>query len=147
MSGYEHHEVEGGAALKMWTKGVAVDDGAITQMEKVAKLPIIHNHVAAMPDCHWGMGATVGSVIPTKGAIIPAAVGVDIGCGMMAWKLTLSAKNLPDNLGTIRSDIERGTAWFCQHQRQGPQRWLAGRAELRRLALAQPRATLPSHSR
>ncbi len=107
MSGYEHHEVEGGAALKMWTKGVAVDDGAITQMENVAKLPIIHNHVAAMPDCHWGMGATVGSVIPTKGAIIPAAVGVDIGCGMMAWKLTLSAKNLPDNLGTVRSDIER----------------------------------------
>ena len=70
-------------------------------------LPFIHKHVAAMPDCHLGKGATVGSVIPTKGAIIPAAVGVDIGCGMMAWKLTLTASQLPDNLAKIRSDIER----------------------------------------
>ena len=108
MSGkFETRHVDGGSPLKMWIKGVQIDDSAITQMENVAKLPFIHSHVAAMPDCHWGMGATVGSVIPTKGAIIPAAVGVDIGCGMMAWKLTLTANDLPDRLAPIRSDIER----------------------------------------
>ncbi len=107
MSGYNEYAVENGVPLKMWTKNVLIDDAAIGQMRNVAMLPIIHKHVAAMPDCHWGVGATVGSVIPTKGAIIPAAVGVDIGCGMMAWKLTLSANQLPDNLAAIRSDIER----------------------------------------
>ncbi len=107
MSGYDIIETPAGAPVKMWTKNVAIDDGAIAQMQNVAKLPFIHKHVAAMPDCHWGIGATVGSVIPTKGAIIPAAVGVDIGCGMMAWKLTVSAKDLPDNLSAVRSDIER----------------------------------------
>ncbi|MGH1418337.1 MAG: RtcB family protein [Hyphomicrobiaceae bacterium] len=107
MGGYEEHDVPGGAPLKMWTKNVLIEDAAIQQMKNVAKLAFIHKHVAAMPDCHWGIGATVGSVIPTKGAIIPAAVGVDIGCGMMAWKLTVSAKDLPDNLAAVRSDIER----------------------------------------
>jgi tRNA-splicing ligase RtcB len=107
MSGHEEHEVPGGAPLKMWTKNVQIEDAAIAQMKNVAMLPIIHKHVAAMPDCHWGMGATVGSVIPTKGAIIPAAVGVDIGCGMMAWQLTATASSLPDNLAAVRSDIER----------------------------------------
>lgn len=107
MSGHEEHEVPGGAPLKMWTKNVQIEDEAIAQMKNVAMLPIIHKHVAAMPDCHWGMGATVGSVIPTKGAIIPAAVGVDIGCGMMAWQLTATASSLPDNLAAVRSDIER----------------------------------------
>ncbi|MBU1210945.1 MAG: RtcB family protein [Alphaproteobacteria bacterium] len=106
MSGYNEIEVEGGFPLKMWTKNVLIEDAAIDQMKNVAKLPIIHKHVAAMPDCHWGLGATVGSVIPTKKAIIPAAVGVDIGCGMMAWKTTLNANQLPDNLAAIRSDIE-----------------------------------------
>ncbi|MCH9808043.1 MAG: RtcB family protein [Alphaproteobacteria bacterium] len=91
----------------MWTRNVHIEDTAIEQMKNVARLPVIHKHVAAMPDCHWGMGATVGSVIPTKQAIIPAAVGVDIGCGMMAWQLTLNARDLPDNLSKIRSDIER----------------------------------------
>ena len=107
MSGFEFHEVKGGSPLKMWTKNVKIEDAAIKQMRNVAMLPFIHRHVAAMPDCHFGIGATVGSVIPTKGAIIPAAVGVDIGCGMMAWKLTLVANDLPDNLANIRSDIER----------------------------------------
>ncbi|MEQ8824885.1 MAG: RtcB family protein [Filomicrobium sp.] len=107
MSGFNLINVEGGAPLKMWTKNVKIEDVAIKQMENVAKLPIIHKHVAAMPDCHWGMGATVGSVIPTKSAIIPAAVGVDIGCGMMAWQLSLKASVLPDNLAGIRADIER----------------------------------------
>ncbi|MFY0611180.1 MAG: RtcB family protein [Hyphomicrobiaceae bacterium] len=107
MSTYEDIEVPGGAPLKMWTQNVHIDDAAIEQMKNVAKLPFVHKHVAAMPDCHFGIGATVGSVIPTKGAIIPAAVGVDIGCGMMAWKLTVKAHQLPDNLSAVRSDIER----------------------------------------
>lgn len=106
MSGFNEIEVDGGSPLLMWTKNVSIEDAAIEQMKNVAKLPIIHKHVAAMPDCHWGIGATVGSVIPTKQAIIPAAVGVDIGCGMMAWKTTLNASQLPDNLARIRSDIE-----------------------------------------
>ncbi|HUS97051.1 MAG TPA: RtcB family protein [Hyphomicrobiaceae bacterium] len=104
---YITHLVPGGTPIKMWTKGVQIGDEAIKQMENVARLPIIHGHVSAMPDCHWGMGATVGSVIPTRSAIIPAAVGVDIGCGMMAWKLTLKAKDLPDTLTKLRSEIER----------------------------------------
>jgi tRNA-splicing ligase RtcB (3'-phosphate/5'-hydroxy nucleic acid ligase) len=106
MSGFDLIEVEGGSPLKMWTRNVHIEDAAINQMKNVARLPVIHRHVAAMPDCHWGLGATVGSVIPTRQAIIPAAVGVDIGCGMMAWQLTLDASALPDNLAAIRSDIE-----------------------------------------
>jgi len=106
-TGHTQRDIPGGAPLKMWTEGVQIEDAAIQQMENVARLPIIHGHVAAMPDCHWAMGATVGSVIPTKAAIIPAAVGVDIGCGMMAWKLTLKAKDLPDSLAKLRADIER----------------------------------------
>lgn len=89
-----------------WTKGVPVDDKALAQVKNAAKMPFIHHHMAVMPDVHWGMGATVGSVIPTVGAIIPAAVGVDIGCGMMAVRTELTAADLPDNLFLIRSDIE-----------------------------------------
>lgn len=94
------------APLKMWTRGVPVEESAMQQLRNLASLPFIHSHVAAMPDVHWGMGATVGSVIATKGAIIPAAVGVDIGCGMMAVQTTLKADELPDNLHDIRSSIE-----------------------------------------
>jgi tRNA-splicing ligase RtcB len=72
------------------------------QLLNVAQLPFIHKWVAAMPDVHWEIGATVGSVIPTRGAIIPAAVGVDIGCGMMAVQTSLNARDLPDNLHGIR---------------------------------------------
>src|SRR3954454_13586778 len=89
-----------------WTEGVPVDQKALDQVHNVAKMPFIHHHVAVMPDVHWGMGATVGSVIPTVGAIIPAAVGVDIGCGMVAVRTGLRADDLPDNLFAIRSDIE-----------------------------------------
>src|ERR1700722_8580070 len=74
-----------------WTEGVQVEDKALDQLKNVASLPFIHKHVAVMPDVHWGMGATVGSVIPTVGAIIPAAVGVDIGCGMMAVRTGIKA--------------------------------------------------------
>ena len=93
--------------IKAWVRGVPVDDGALRQLRNVAQLPFIHRWVAVMPDVHWGIGATVGSVIPTRGAIIPAAVGVDIGCGMMAVQTTMRADQLPDHLGTIRSEIER----------------------------------------
>ncbi len=97
---------EGGLPIKAWVKGVQLEDAARQQLVNVATLPFIHKHVAAMPDVHWGMGATIGSVIPTKGAIIPAAVGVDIGCGMMAVQTGLTADQLPDNLSAVRSDIE-----------------------------------------
>lgn len=92
--------------IKHWTKGVVLDDKAREQLHNIATLPFIHKHVAVMPDVHWGMGATIGSVIATKGAIVPAAVGVDIGCGMMAYQTTLTANDLPDNLHAIRCDIE-----------------------------------------
>jgi tRNA-splicing ligase RtcB (3'-phosphate/5'-hydroxy nucleic acid ligase) len=96
-----------GAPIKAWTKGVPVEETAQQQLMNVAQLPFIFKWVAAMPDVHYGIGATVGSVIPTKGAIIPAAVGVDIGCGMMAVKTSLTAGQLPDNLHGIRSAIEK----------------------------------------
>jgi tRNA-splicing ligase RtcB (3'-phosphate/5'-hydroxy nucleic acid ligase) len=85
---------------------VPLEDAARKQLLNAAQLPFIFKWIAAMPDVHWGIGATVGSVIPTKGAIIPAAVGVDIGCGMMAVQTSLNARDLPDNLKGIRSAIE-----------------------------------------
>lgn len=90
--------------VKVYTNDL--DDQARSQLEQLGKLPFIHHHVAAMPDCHGGMGSTIGSVIPTKGAIIPAAVGVDLGCGMMAVRLSIKASDLPDNLQALRSEIE-----------------------------------------
>lgn len=104
---FEVMSVEGGRHVKMWTKGVPVDDKARDQLSRAAKMPFIFKHVTAMPDVHVGIGATVGSVIPTKGAVIPAAVGVDIGCGMMAARTSLVASDLPDNLEGIRSAIEQ----------------------------------------
>jgi len=94
------------ALIKAWTDGVAFDSGAYDQVMNVTTLPFIHRHIAIMPDVHFGRGATVGSVIPTKGAIIPAAVGVDIGCGMVAARTSLRAAQLPDSLSAIRADIE-----------------------------------------
>ena len=104
---YDYQHVEGGVPIKMWTRGVPVDDKARDQLSRAAQMPFVFKHVAAMPDVHVGIGATVGSVIPTKGAVIPAAVGVDIGCGMMAARTSLMASDLPDNLEGIRSAIER----------------------------------------
>src|SRR6266571_3919550 len=109
MSGEKNYNVitvENGVPIKAWTRGVALEDQARKQLLNVAQLPFIFKWVAAMPDVHWGIGATVGSVIPTKGAIIPAAVGVDIGCGMMAVQTDLHARDLPDNLKGIRGAIE-----------------------------------------
>jgi tRNA-splicing ligase RtcB len=98
---------ENGVPIKAWTKGVALEDEARAQLLNVAQMPFVYKWVAAMPDVHWGIGATIGSVIPTKGAIIPAAVGVDIGCGMMAVQTDLNARDLPENLKGIRSAIEK----------------------------------------
>jgi tRNA-splicing ligase RtcB len=98
---------ESAAPVKMWTRGVPVEDEAKVQLSRMAEMPFIYKHIAVMPDVHVGKGSTIGSVIPTLGAIIPAAVGVDIGCGMMAAKTTLAASDLPDNLFGIRSAIEK----------------------------------------
>src|SRR5262252_10097511 len=98
--------IEGGRVpVKVFTGDL--DPQARAQLANVAQLPIVFGHVAAMPDVHAGIGATVGSVIPTRRAIIPAAVGVDIGCGMNAVRLSLEAKQLPDSLSRVRAAIER----------------------------------------
>ena len=104
---YNILETSTGVPIKAWTKGVPLEAEAEQQLRNVASLPFIHKWIAAMPDVHWGMGATIGSVIPTKKAIIPAAVGVDIGCGMMAVQTTLNARQLPDNLHSLRTTIEK----------------------------------------
>lgn len=104
---FESQHVPGGVPIKMWTRGVPVEDEARAQMARAAAMPFVFRHVAAMPDVHVGIGATVGSVIPTKGAVIPAAVGVDIGCGMMAARTSLMAHDLPDSLEGVRSAIEQ----------------------------------------
>jgi len=104
---YQLLEVENGKPIKMWTHGVPVEDEARRQLMNTAQMPFIYKHLAVMPDVHLGKGSTIGSVIPTLGAIIPAAVGVDIGCGMMAVRTSLTATDLPDNLHPLRSAIER----------------------------------------
>jgi tRNA-splicing ligase RtcB len=103
-----HELIEGQAhPIKAWVRGVAIEDAALQQLRNVANLPFVHGWVAAMPDVHWGIGATVGSVIPTVGAIVPAAVGVDIGCGMVAARTSLHARDLPDSLAPFRTAIEK----------------------------------------
>src|SRR5262245_36170884 len=93
-----HTIVTGYAPIKAWIDGVPIEDAARRQLFNIAALPFIHQHVAAMPDVHLGKGATVGSVIASRAAIVPAAVGVDIGCGMMAVRSSLTAAELPDSL-------------------------------------------------
>ncbi len=104
---YEEITDTGGVPIRSWTRGVAFEAGAQRQLRNVARLPFVHSHVAAMPDVHFGIGATVGSVIPTVGAIVPAAVGVDIGCGMVAQRTSLDASGLPDSLKDLRREIEQ----------------------------------------
>jgi tRNA-splicing ligase RtcB (3'-phosphate/5'-hydroxy nucleic acid ligase) len=118
---YEVMEQNGGVPIRMWTHGVPVEDEAREQLRKLARLPVVGPFVAVMPDVHLGIGATVGSVVPTRDAIIPAAVGVDIGCGMIAARTTLNARDLPDNLSALRSGIEHavphGRTGFKRGQR------------------------------
>ncbi|MBH3381967.1 RtcB family protein [Pseudomonas asiatica] len=99
-------QVAGGKPVKLWTDGVPVEDDARKQLLNTARMPFILKHLAVMPDVHLGKGSTIGSVIPTVGAIIPAAVGVDIGCGMIAARTSLHARDLPDNLHGLRNAIE-----------------------------------------
>lgn len=106
MSNYNYHRGAKGSPIYHWTKGVGIEDKALKQLENIASMPFIHNHVAAMPDVHWGLGATIGSVIATTNAITPAAVGVDLGCGMTSVKLSLKSSDLPDNLHHIRGMVE-----------------------------------------
>jgi tRNA-splicing ligase RtcB len=109
-----HELTEGRVPVKIWARDIEAT--ARRQLENVAQLPIIHGHVAAMPDVHAGIGATVGSVIPTRGAIIPAAVGVDLGCGLNAIRLSLTASELPDSLARVRRAIEAAVpVGFDQH--------------------------------
>jgi tRNA-splicing ligase RtcB len=113
--------------LVSWASDIEPD--TIRQAEKTARLPIVAGHVALMPDAHVGLGATVGSVIPTTGAVIPAAVGVDIGCGMIATELDLRADQLPDSLEPLLGRIERvipaGMGQGHDHIARKADRWLA----------------------
>ncbi len=105
---------QGRVPVKVWTRDIEPE--AIQQLVNASQLPIIHGHIAAMPDVHLGIGATVGSVIPTRSAIIPAAVGVDIGCGMNAVRLSIKASDLPDSLYRVRTAIESAVpVGFSQH--------------------------------
>jgi tRNA-splicing ligase RtcB len=106
MSSFVRYETDG-VPIKAWTRGVPIADNALQQLRNTALLPIVHGHVAVMPDVHWGLGATIGSVIPTVGAVVPAAVGVDIGCGMCAVRTSLEASDLPDDLKPLRTAVER----------------------------------------
>lgn len=97
----------GKALIKMWEPdGYPFEPEAIAQLHNAAKLPFLFKHLAVMPDCHSGKGCTVGTVVATKGAIVPAMVGVDLGCGMMAVRTSLTANDLPDSLSHIRGMIE-----------------------------------------
>ncbi|MDD5273700.1 MAG: RtcB family protein [Methylovulum sp.] len=104
---YEVIQATGGVPIKTWTRGVPFEEQARQQLINLSRLPFIHKWIAAMPDVHLGKGATVGSVVPTLNAIIPAAVGVDIGCGMMAVQTEIRADQLPDSLRDVRHAIER----------------------------------------
>src|SRR5256885_15297689 len=91
--------------IRMWADPAQVEDQAMRQLHNVANLPWVHG-VAVMPDVHYGKGATVGSVIAMRDAVSPAAVGVDIGCGLSAVRTSLTAADLPDELGKLRRRIE-----------------------------------------
>lgn len=124
---YEVTHEAGGVPIKSWTKGVLFEDKARQQLINISKLPFIYKWIAAMPDVHLGKGATIGSVVPTIGAIIPAAVGVDIGCGMMAVKTEITANQLPDNLFDVRHAIERaiphGRSNHCRRGQRDKGSW------------------------
>ena len=119
---YNLLEVAGGKPIKMWTQGVPVEEDAKQQLMNTAKMPFIFKHLAVMPDVHLGKGSTIGSVIPTVGAIIPAAVGVDIGCGMIAARTSLMAHDLPDNLAGLRAAIEKAVPHGRSNTRGGRDR-------------------------
>lgn len=116
-------EVANGKPVKAWIEGVPLEPGAREQLLNTARMPFIFKHLAVMPDVHLGLGSTIGSVIPTQGAIIPAAVGVDIGCGMLAARTSLLAADLPDNLSGLRSAIEKAVPHGKTHGRHDRGAW------------------------
>src|SRR5215813_1500096 len=95
------------APIRSWAPPETIEPDALRQLKAIASLPWVAHHVAVMPDVHLGRGATVGSVIAMQGAVAPAAVGVDIGCGMAAVKTSLTANDLPGDLSRLRSKIEQ----------------------------------------
>lgn len=107
----------GRVPVKIYTDDIA--ENTLQQLENISRLPFVHHHVAAMPDVHLGLGATIGAVIPTLDAIVPAAVGVDIGCGMNALRLSLKAKDLPDSLRNLRAEIEKAVPVGMAGHRDG----------------------------
>src|SRR5436309_13965130 len=108
------------ADILAWTNPDEIEGVALEQLKNISSLPWVFHHVAAMPDVHYGKGATVGSVIAMKGAVSPAAVGVDIGCGMAAVRTSLTASDLPDSLGGLRRETERAIpGGFERHKRPG----------------------------
>ena len=130
----------------MWTRGVPVEDEAKEQLANTARMPFMFTHLAVMPDVHVGKGATVGSVVATKGAIIPAAVGVDIGCGMMAVQTTLKASDLPDSLAAPLAHRARGAARLRDDARPRATRARGSRAGLSGHALARSRGRVSTPS-
>jgi tRNA-splicing ligase RtcB len=107
--------------VKMWIGDMEIEESAMQQILNVSNLPILAGHMALMPDVHMGYGATVGSVIPTRSAIIPSVVGVDIGCGMIAAMTNLTAGDLPDSLLSLRHQIERDIpVGFNEHKKGLP---------------------------
>ncbi len=131
---------QGKVPVLVWTD--EVESSAYDQLKRMADLPVVHGHIAVMPDVHMGKGATVGSVIPTRGAIIPAAVGVDIGCGMIATQLSIDAAQLPDSLAGVRAAIEeRVPVGFDMHSNHRTRAKAAGEVEpgLRRILGKHPK--------
>ena len=120
-------DVVDGAPIKLWTGELTIEQSALEQLEQTARLPIIYKHIAVMPDVHYGKGATIGSVIATKGAIIPAAVGVDIGCGMQAVRTTLSTSCIQKDLARIRQELEKAVPHGRSHGGSGRDRGAWGR--------------------
>ena len=106
--------------LLVWDGGgkVPMEPAVFDQLAGACAMPFVHHHAALMPDGHAGIGCSVGSVLPTKGAIVPACVGVDLGCGMMAGRLGLTASDLPDNLSRLRSAIETAVPHGRTHNGQ-----------------------------
>lgn len=115
MPGFEYIHTDG-TGIKAWRKGVTIDDNTITQARNLSGLPFVRGPVALMPDAHWGVGTSIGTVFATDGAVIPASVGVDIGCGMMAVPTDLEASDLPDNLSALRAEIESAVPHGRTHQ-------------------------------
>ncbi|MBE5315862.1 MAG: RtcB family protein [Xanthomonadales bacterium] len=123
MQNYNLIHDPGSVPIKLWTRGVPLEDQAREQLRKIARLPVVGPWLAVMPDVHLGIGATVGSVVPTEKAIIPAAVGVDIGCGMIASRTTLTARDLPDSLAMLRTRLERAIPHGRKPGKRDPGAW------------------------